>query len=105
MLDILIWQIVISLSGLFLIFEDFTSRLISIWNLIFFGLTNGLFIANRLTGEVWLFNSGFCAFYIIFCVLILKTFYYCKERRSVPVLDDKLGTGDICLLLLIGGAF
>lgn len=77
-------------------------RLISVWLILCFGLVNisQYIFLNSVSALVE--NLVFCFAYFLFSYLVIHLFYFIKTKKFQKVLDEKIGWGDIWLILLTG---
>lgn len=92
----------LTLTSAAIIYQDFKSRLISIWLIVAFTIIN--ITQYLLAHSIYqlLENSIFCACYFLFSFLVLFLFYYLKNRRFERIIDSKIGWGDVLIFLSIG---
>lgn len=90
------------ISSAAIVYQDFRTRLISLWLIVVFGAAAFVqFLVVHSYKE--LFENGlFCAFYFLFCYLVLMLFYFLKTGKFQRLLDTKIGWGDVWLLLIAG---
>ncbi len=85
-----------------IVFEDFKSRLISLWLIIVYSLSGLILFLIQNPLLDLLINSIFCACYLVICLLILKLYFFLKEGNKVRLIDNKIGIADIILIMVIG---
>lgn len=100
----MIWfcWIVLILSGAAVIYQDFKTRLISLWLILVFAAAN--VTLYLLTHSVYQFieNSIFCICYFLFSFLILLLFYFIKHKKFEKIIDNKIGWGDVLVFISLG---
>jgi hypothetical protein len=94
--------IVLILTALFIIYQDFRNRLISLWLILVFAVFNTLLYIIRHTFSEWTENLIFCTMYCGFCYLVLHLYFYVKTKKFEKILDKKIGWGDILLIFCVG---
>jgi len=94
--------ILLMLLGAFIAYQDFKTRLISLWLIIAFGIVNiGQYLVTH-SGFQLLENSIFCLCYFLFSYGVILLFYYVKNKKFEKIIDVKIGWGDLLIFLLIG---
>lgn len=90
------------LSGAAVIYQDFKTRLISLWLILVFAAAN--VTLYLLTHSVYQFieNSIFCICYFLFSFLILLLFYFIKHKKFEKIIDNKIGWGDVLVFISLG---
>jgi hypothetical protein len=94
--------ILLFLSSAAIAYQDFRTRLISIWLIICFGIASITQFLLAYSFYDLLENSIFCLSYFLFSYLVLVLFYFVKTKRFQKILDDKIGWGDIWMMFLTG---
>jgi len=94
--------LVLAISSVAIAFQDFRTRLISVWLILIFGLANLIHFLCVYSFFQLLENTLFCLLYFVFSYAVLHLYYFLKTKRFQKVLDEKIGWGDIWLMLLIG---
>lgn len=82
--------------------QDFKTRLISVWLIVIFTISNiALYL---LLNSIYKFieNIIFCICYFLFSFLIISLFYYVKTKKIEPVINRKIGLGDIIIFFSVG---
>jgi hypothetical protein len=97
-----IFLILILLSSIAITYQDFKYRLISVWVIVVFAMVSvGDYL--YLNGPYQLLENGIMLLlYILLSYLSLVLFYYLKTRSFVKLIDNKIGLGDILLIMIIG---
>ena len=90
------------LTGSALSWQDFRTRLLSLWLVIAFGIANTLLYLSRHTGNELLENIIFCSCYLLFSYLVLLLYFYIKTRRVEKIIDTRIGLGDAIIFAAIG---
>ncbi|MBL7893843.1 MAG: prepilin peptidase [Bacteroidia bacterium] len=82
--------------------QDFKSRLVSVWLIIvFFAITTG----NTLYSTGWLpilFNFLGTLLYFGLTFLVIYLYYFLKEKKWPKIINEKIGWADIWIFLAIG---
>ena len=94
--------ILLSLTSLAIAYQDFKTRLISIWLLIVFTVVNFTKYLNSHSIYQFLENTIFCLSYFLLCYLVLHLYFYLKTKKFQKLLDNKIGWGDVILFIAIG---
>jgi hypothetical protein len=95
------WVLLLLSSGS-LIYQDFKSRLVSVWLIILFTISNICLYLNFNSLNQLFENVIFCLAYFLLCYLCLHVYFFLKLNKFQKLLDSKLGWGDILLLFSIG---
>lgn len=88
-------------ASIFIIYQDIKSRRINlVLTLAFIGLiiTRYYLISDI---EQCLFNACFSLLYFLLCYMVIRIYYFMKGS-SEPIIDSKIGWGDIILLFAVG---
>ena len=88
--------------GIGIAYQDFKTRLFSIWLLIAFAIIGvSEFFLNH---SIFQFaeNLIFCLCYFLLCFLILTLYFFIKHGKFESVIKNKIGWADILLFLIIG---
>lgn len=94
--------IVLILSGTAIVYQDFKSRLISLWLIVIFAVANISQYLLLHSAYQLLENSIFCLVYFLFSFLVIFLFYYIKHKKFEKIIDSKIGWGDIFIFLILG---
>lgn len=100
-LKIIVFSILL-LASCIISFQDFKSRLISVWAIILY--TACCIGTVLLFGNVYslISNSISTLLYFSFLFLVLFIFYFIKERKFTNIIDSKIGLGDLLIFIAIG---
>lgn len=83
-------------------FQDFKTRLISVWLIIGFTVLNITYYLIHHSVYQFIENVIFCLCYFLFSYLILILVFYLKTKRFEKLLDSKIGWGDVFIFIAIG---
>ena len=89
-------------ASVFIIYQDFKFREINLLLIIGFVIiiaARSLYIES--TDQIIL-NSIFCMLYFAISYLVLRVYFFVKNKRSEKLIDEKIGWADIILLFIIG---
>jgi len=89
-------------TGSVIAFQDFKERLISLWLLIVYSGICVLWIQKQSGWYGLLSNLLTTLLYFSFYILVIKLFYYLKEKKPTAIIDEKIGKADIILFFAIG---
>lgn len=94
--------ILLSLVSFAIAYQDFKTRLISIWLLVAFAALN--FTGYLIHHSIYQFleNTIFCLCYFLFSYLVLVLVFYFKTKKFEKLLNDKIGWGDVIIFISIG---
>jgi hypothetical protein len=100
----MVWlcRILLFLTAGFIAYQDLRTRLISLWLIALFFMLNVIQYLFLNTWYQLAENTLFCVLYILFSYLVLQLFYFVKTKKFQPLLDSKIGWGDVLLVLSIG---
>jgi len=104
MVQVVFWLswLILVLSSAGIVYQDFKTRLISIWLILCFAIANfTLYLIDHSLYD-FLENSVFCLAYFLMSYLVLVLFYFLKAGRFQKILDNKIGWGDVWLLFVTG---
>lgn len=90
------------LGSVIISYQDFKSRLISLWAIIFYAACCIAFILKFQNIYNLLSNSISTLLYFAFVFLILFLYYFIKEKKFINIIDSKIGLGDIFIFIAIG---
>ncbi len=93
---------ILFVTSLIISFQDFKSRLVSLWVLIGYA---ALIIGFTILSEginTFLQNLIMASCYFLLCLLGVFTYYFLKERQIPRIMDVKLGWADVIVCLSIG---
>jgi hypothetical protein len=90
------------ITSLAIAYQDFKTRMISVWLIVLFGILNLLLYLLSNSWYQLLENGIFCFTYFLFSYLVIHLFYFIKTKRFGKLLDHKIGWGDVLLILLTG---
>jgi hypothetical protein len=96
---------ILFLSSTIIIFQDFKTRLVSLWVIVVFSLTcilSVLYFRNLLT---LLYNFIGALIYMGLIWTILKTYMYLKFKKNTQIMNEYIGLADIFIVLGIGLTF
>ena len=100
-LKIILFSVLLA-SGCTIPFQDFRTRLISLWTIIIYS-TCCVAIVILFKGQMALISNIISTLvYFTFCFSVLFLFYFIKERKLVNIMDTKIGWGDALIFLPIG---
>jgi hypothetical protein len=89
-------------SGGLIVFQDFKTRLISVWVLIAFTLVClALAFKNNSFNEL-IENTLFCLSYIALAYLMLLLYFFIKTQQFMFNLSFQFGAADLWIILCIG---
>lgn len=100
----MIWfcWIVLILSGAAVIYQDFKTRLISLWLILVFATANVTLYLLEHSVYQFIENCIFCICYFLFSFLILLLFYFIKHKKFEKIIDNKIGWGDVLVFISLG---
>lgn len=96
--------VLLVLSGSAIICQDLKARLISLWLILLFGISNVLFYLHTHSVYQLLENVIFCTWYLMLSYGVLLLYFYIKTKRFEKIINSKFGMGDVLVMLLIGVA-
>jgi len=94
--------ILLALCGSGIAYQDFKTRLISVWLLLIFTVINIIGYLFYSSFSQLIENIIFCICYFLFSYLIIIFFYFLKTRKFVKIINAKIGLADIILFIAIG---
>ena len=97
----LCWILLAFCSGI-IAYQDFKTRLISLWLVILFGALNVSQYIVQFTFYQFLENVIFSLCYFLFIYLVLHLFYFIKKKKFDSIINSELGLGDLLIFLSIG---
>ena len=102
LLHTIFWVLFLFSTGL-IAYQDFKTRLISVWLLVLYSIVvlGGFFIRGN-TLEQLIENIFFCCIYFLFSYLILHLYFFLKRGSFTKIIDTMLGWGDVWVLVLMG---
>jgi len=92
----------LALAALGLSWQDFKTRLLSLWLIVTFAAANALFSFETYWWRGLLENALVCLAYLLLLYLCLQLYFYIKHRRFQKIIDTQLGLGDVLVLFAIG---
>ena len=94
--------ILLSLLSAAIAYQDFKTRLISIWLVV--GFVAICFTRYLVSNSYYQFleNALFCICYFLLSYLVLVLVFYFKTRKFEKLINDKIGWGDVILFISIG---
>lgn len=92
----------LALAALWLSWQDFKTRLLSLWLIVAFATANALFSVETYWWLGLLENALVCLAYLLLLYLCLQLYFYMKHRRFQKIIDTQLGLGDVLVLFAIG---
>lgn len=89
------------LAGMVL-YQDITSRLISLWLILLYLISCILNVFFFQNAYALLSNGIGTLLYMLFTYSLLLLFYYIKEKRFSTLINTKIGLADVILFFAIG---
>ncbi|MBL7932143.1 MAG: prepilin peptidase [Bacteroidia bacterium] len=98
----IIFLILLGLCSVGIAYQDFKERMISLWLIVLFSLLSLLKFLRDYDLSSLYENTIFLLLYMLLSFVILKLYYFLKEKRFTKILDEKIGAGDVLLISTIG---
>jgi len=99
---LILCRLLLLLAGITIAYQDFKSRLISIWVLIVFAFAGlATYIINYSSVQL-IENAIFCAAYFLLLYLSLVLYFFIKTKKLNSLLDTHIGKGDLIMFMAIG---
>src|ERR1041384_2289298 len=95
--------IIVLLCSIGIVYSDFKTRLISVWLIAGFMISNACLYIIRNSLQLLSENFIFTVVYLLFCYMVLHLYYFFKGGGFANLLGEKFGLGD-CLVILAVGA-
>jgi len=92
---VLLWIV-----SLVIIYQDLKNRLIS-WFLLPLLLVALMLTANINRWEDFLINTSLNFSFLIVQYILLKIYFYVKERRTIIIIDKLIGKGDVYFIITL----
>lgn len=83
-------------------YQDFKSRLISLWAIVLYACCCVACVLNFQSAYSLISNSISTLLYFAFVFLVLFIYYFIKEKKFTNIIDSKIGLGDIFIFIAIG---
>jgi len=97
--------ILLAVSSVIILFQDFKQRLVSLWAIILFGAVCLVSVIYYKGFSVLFYNLMSIVLYISIIWLFLKLYFYLKFKRNKPILNEQIGMADILIIVFIGLTF
>jgi hypothetical protein len=101
-MTVIIFNTLFFLSSLFIAYQDFKDRLVSLWLLLIYLLNLSFFVYVQNGSSVLLENTLTTLLYLGICFAIIFIFYFAREKKIPSILDSKVGKADLIVLFAIG---
>lgn len=96
-------ETIISISILLLLgiicMQDFRSRSISVLILAALAIFCFIRAVKESSFQTAIINFAFVMLFELFLVSLLKLYFFLKEKRFIPIIDTKIGKGDIAFMM------
>lgn len=93
------------ISSVVILFQDFRDRLVSLWVIILFAAICIFSVIYFRDAQTLLFNGASALIYLGIVWLALKLYMFFKFRRNEKILDTQIGLADVLLIFCIGLTF
>jgi hypothetical protein len=95
-------RILLFISLLAIAWQDFRSRMISLWLIIIFFLLNSAVFLFQNSLNDYFKNAAFCIAYMLVSYVFIRLYYLAGGRGKERILDEKVGWGDVVIFLIMG---
>ena len=95
-------EILLFISLLAIAWQDFKSRMISLWLIIVFFLLNSAVFLFQNSLKDYFTNAAFCIAYMLVSYAFIRLYYLLGGRGKEQILDEKVGWGDVVIFLMMG---
>jgi Flp pilus assembly protein protease CpaA len=98
----IIFFVITVAAGITIAYQDFKTRMISLWIIILFAVVNtGAYVSSFSFYHLFE-NSLFLACYLVLLFCVLQLYFYIKNKKFEKLVDRSIGLGDILLFIIIG---
>lgn len=101
----LLFFVVLILSSVIILFQDFKERQVSLWLLLLFGALTISSVIYFRDAEALLYNGVGTLLYGSFIWLMLKLYMFLKFKKNKAIIDHQLGMADVLVIFFIGITF
>jgi prepilin signal peptidase PulO-like enzyme (type II secretory pathway) len=99
---VIIFLAITLIAGIAIAYQDFRTRLISVWIIILFTVFNtGVYVSFYSFRHLFE-NSFFLVCYLALLFCVLQLYFYIKHKKFERIIDKSVGLGDVLLFIVIG---